>query len=215
MKTISTYQKKIIKKEIKYKRGLMINYIWGVFIILGIRYSIINKDPNLTNNLLTSGKNSIDMILTILPLMCLWLGITKIAQASSLLTLVSKKLSKVVRIIFPEIPKAHPAIGYISSNIVMNMLGLGNAATPFGIKAMEKLKELNQNKDVASRSMITFLVINTSSVTIIPTTVISLRLLHGSMDASEIIPVTILTTFISTFIDIILDRIFYLVWRKT
>ena len=193
----------------------MINYIWGVFIILGIIYSIINKDPNLTNNLLTSGKNSIDMILTILPLMCLWLGITKIAQASSLLTLVSKKLSKVVRIIFPEIPKDHPAIGYISSNIVMNMLGLGNAATPFGIKAMEKLKELNQNKDVASRSMITFLVINTSSVTIIPTTVISLRLLHGSIDASEIIPVTILTTFISTFIALILDRIFYLVWRKT
>jgi spore maturation protein A len=193
----------------------MINYIWGVFIILGITYSIINKDPNLTNNLLTSGKNSIDMILTILPLMCLWLGITKIAEASSLLTLVSKKLSKVVRIIFPEIPKDHPAIGYISSNIVMNMLGLGNAATPFGIKAMEKLKELNKNKDVASRSMITFLVINTSSVTIIPTTVISLRLLHGSMDASEIIPVTILTTFISTFIALILDRIFYLVWRKT
>lgn len=193
----------------------MINYIWGVFIILGITYSIINKDPNLTNNLLTSGKNSIDMILTILPLMCLWLGITKIAEASSLLTLVSKKLSKVVRIIFPEIPKEHPAIGYISSNIVMNMLGLGNAATPFGIKAMEKLKELNQNKDVASRSMITFLVINTSSVTIIPTTVISLRLLHGSIDASEIIPVTILTTFISTFIALILDRIFYLVWRKT
>lgn len=193
----------------------MINYIWGVFIILGITYSIINKDPNLTNNLLTSGKNSIDMILTILPLMCLWLGITKIAQASSLLTLVSKKLSKVVRIIFPEIPKDHPAIGYISSNIVMNMLGLGNAATPFGIKAMEKLKELNKNKDVASRSIITFLVINTSSVTIIPTTVISLRLLHGSIDASEIIPVTILTTFISTFIALILDRIFYLVWRKT
>lgn len=193
----------------------MINYIWGVFIILGITNSIINKDPNLTNNLLTSGKNSIDMILTILPLMCLWLGITKIAQASSLLTLVSKKLSKVVRIIFPEIPKDHPAIGYISSNIVMNMLGLGNAATPFGIKAMEKLKELNKNKDVASRSMITFLVINTSSVTIIPTTVISLRLLHGSIDASEIIPVTILTTFISTFIALILDRIFYLVWRKT
>lgn len=193
----------------------MINYIWGVFIILGITYSIINKDPNLTNNLLTSGKTSIDMILTILPLMCLWLGITKIAEASSLLTLVSKKLSKVVRIIFPEIPKDHPAIGYISSNIVMNMLGLGNAATPFGIKAMEKLKELNKNKDVASRSMITFLVINTSSVTIIPTTVISLRLLHGSMDASEIIPVTILTTFISTFIALILDRIFYLVWRKT
>lgn len=192
----------------------MINYIWSLFILIGITYSIINKDSNLTNNLLTSGKTSIDIILTILPLMCLWLGITKIAEASSLLLLVSKKLSKVVRIIFPEIPKDHPAIGYISSNIVMNMLGLGNAATPFGIKAMEKLQELNKNKDVASRSMITFLVINTSSVTIIPTTVISLRILHGSINASEIIPLTIITSFISTFLALILDRIFYLIWRK-
>ena len=192
----------------------MINYIWGVFIILGITYSIINKDPNLTNNLLTSGKNSIDMILTILPLMCLWLGITKIAQASSLVTLVSKKLSKVVRIIFPEIPKDHPAIGYISSNIVMNMLGLGNAATPFGIKAMEKLKELNQNKDVASRSMITFLVINTSSVTIIPTTVISLRIASGSNNPTEIMTACIITTFLSSFIGLLIDRLFYFIWRR-
>ena len=192
----------------------MINYIWGVFIILGITYSIINKDPNLTNNLLTGGKNSIDMILTILPLMCLWLGITKIAQASSLLTLVSKKLSKVVRIIFPEIPKDHPAIGYISSNIVMNMLGLGNAATPFGIKAMEKLKELNQNKDVASRSMITFLVINTSSVTIIPTTVISLRIASGSNNPTEIMTACIITTFLSSFIGLLIDRLFYFIWRR-
>ncbi len=192
----------------------MINYIWSLFILIGITYSIINKDPNLTNNLLTSGKTSIDIILTILPLMCLWLGITKIAEVSSLLSLVSKKLSKVVRIIFPEIPKDHPAIGYISSNIVMNMLGLGNAATPFGIKAMEKLQELNKNKDVATRSMITFLVINTSSVTIVPTTVISLRILHNSIDPSEIIPLTIITSFISTFLALILDRIFYLIWRK-
>lgn len=193
----------------------MINYIWGFFLLIGIFYSIINHDTNLTNTLLTSGTKGIDMILTILPLMCLWLGITKIAEASGLLTLVSKKLSKIIKIIFPEIPKNHPAIGYKSSNIVMNMLGLGNAATPFGIKAMEKLKELNKNSDVASRSMITFLVINTSSVTIIPTTVISLRILHGSINPTEIIGVTILTTFISTFIALILDRIFYLLWRRT
>lgn len=191
----------------------MINYIWGVFIILGITYSIINKDPNLTNNLLTSGKNSIDMILTILPLMCLWLGITKIAEASSLLTLVSKKLSKVVRIIFPEIPKDHPAIGYISSNIVMNMLGLGNAATPFGLKAMKELQRLN-NTTTASRSMITFLVINTSSVTIIPTTVISIRILNNSINPTSIVPLTIITTFISTFLSLVLDRLFYILWRK-
>ena len=193
----------------------MINYLWGIFIILGIIFSIINGNNNITNSMLSSGSRGIDMILSIVPLMCLWLGTMKIAESSGLLDIISKKLSKIVKVLFPEIPEGDKAIGYISSNIVMNMLGLGNAATPFGIKAMEKLKELNQNKDVASRSMITFLVINTSSVTIIPTTVISLRLLHGSIDASEIIPVTILTTFISTFIALILDRIFYLVWRKT
>lgn len=192
----------------------MLNYLWGFFIIIGVLYSIIKGDANLSNNLLTSGKQAIDMIINLVPLMCLWLGTMKIAEKSGLLSIISNKLSKVIKIIFPEIPKGDPAIGYISSNIVMNMLGLGNAATPFGIKAMKELKRLNNNTSIASRSMITFLVINTSSVTIIPTTVISLRLLAGSTNPSEIIGVTIITTFLSTFIAIILDRIFYLIWRK-
>ena len=165
----------------------MINYLWGFFIIVGVLYSIITGDTNLTNNLLNSGKQGIDMIINLVPLMCLWLGTMKIAEKSGLLNIVSAKLSKIIKILFPEIPKGDPAVGYISSNIVMNMLGLGNAATPFGIKTMKELKRLNQNKDIASRSMITFLVINTSSVTIIPTTVISLRLLNGSLNPSEII----------------------------
>lgn len=93
-------------------------------------------------------------------------------------------------------------------------MGLGNAATPFGLKAMKELKRLNDDSDVASRSMITFLVINTSSVTIIPTTVIALRLMYGSVNASELILVTIITTFLSTIIALIIDRIFYFVWRK-
>ena len=154
------------------------------------------------------------MIINLVPLMCLWLGVMKIADTSGLLNIISHKLSKFIKIIFPEIPKGDPAIGYISSNIVMNMLGLGNAATPFGIKAMKELKRLNKNSDVASRSMITFLVINTSSVTIIPTTVISLRILNGSSNASEIMTATIITTFLSTFIALLLDRLFYLLWRK-
>ena len=97
----------------------------------------------------------------------------------------------------------------------MNILGLGNAATPFGIKAIKELQRLNKNKDIASRSIITFLIINTSSVTIVPTTVISLRLLNNSINASEIIPVTIITSFISTIIALLLDRIFYLLTRRT
>lgn len=192
----------------------MINYLWGSFILLGIIFSIITKNDNITNTLLTSGTKGIDMILGILPLMCLWLGTMKIAEESGLLDIISKKLSKIVCFLFPEIPSGDKAIGYISSNIVMNMLGLGNAATPFGLKAMGELKRLNNNSSVASRSMITFLVINTSSATIIPTTVISLRLVNGSLNPTDIISATIITTFLSTIFALILDRIFYIIWRR-
>ena len=129
----------------------------------------------------------------------------KIADSSGLLNIISNKLSKIIRVVFPEIPKGDPAIAYISSNIVMNMLGLGNAATPFGIKAMTRLKEL---------SMITFLVINTSSVTIIPTTVISLRIASGSNNPTEIMTACIITTFLSSFIGLLIDRLFYFIWRR-
>ena len=192
----------------------MINYIWGVFILLGVIISIIKGDNNLTNNLITSGTKGIDIIINLVPLMCLWLGTMKIADSSGLLNIISNKLSKIIRVVFPEIPKGDPAIAYISSNIVMNMLGLGNAATPFGIKAMTRLKELNNNSDIASRSMITFLVINTSSVTIIPTTVISLRIASGSNNPTEIMTACIITTFLSSFIGLLIDRLFYFVWRR-
>lgn len=192
----------------------MINYLWGIFIILGIIFSIINGNNNITNSMLSSGSRGIDMILSIVPLMCLWLGTMKIAESSGLLDIISKKLSKIVKVLFPEIPEGDKTIGYISSNIVMNMLGLGNAATPFGLKAMSELKRLNKDSSTASRSMITFLVINTSSVTIVPTTVISLRLSSGSINPTEIIPVTIITTFLSTFLALLLDRLFYFIWRR-
>ena len=192
----------------------MINYLWAIFLIVGIVYSIITGNNDVTNTLFTSGNKAIEMVINLVPLMCLWLGTMKIAERSGLLEIISKKLSGFIRILFPEIPNGDPAIGYISSNIVMNMLGLGNAATPFGIKAMIELKRLNNDSDVASRSMITFLVINTSSVTIIPTTVIGLRLMYGSINASEIVGVTIVTTFLSTIIALVIDRLFYYIWRK-
>ena len=192
----------------------MINYIWGVFILLGVIISIIKGDNNLTNNLITSGTKGIDIIINLVPLMCLWLGTMKIADSSGLLNIISNKLSKIIRVVFPEIPKGDPTIAYISSNKVMNMLGLGNAATPFGIKAMTRLKELNNNSDIASRSMITFLVINTSSVTIIPTTVISLRIASGSNNPTEIMTACIITTFLSSFIGLLIDRLFYFIWRR-
>ena len=185
----------------------MINYIWGLFLVVGILCSIIKGDVNLTNNLLTSGGTAIEMIINLIPLMCLWLGVMKIAEESGLINIVSDKLSKFIKILFPEIPDGDKAISYISSNIVMNMLGLGNAATPFGIKAMSELKRLNNNSSVASRSMITFLVINTSGLTIIPTTIISLRMMYGSLEPAKIVFACIISTACATIGGITIDRI--------
>ena len=192
----------------------MINYIWSFFIVIGVIYSIYKGDNNLSNTLLTSGTKSIDMIFNIGSITCLWLGVTNIAEKSGLLNIISNKLCKIVKFLFPEIPNNDPSISYISLNIVMNMLGLGNAATPFGLKTMKELNRLNNNSSVASRSMITFLVINTASVTIIPTTVISLRILNGSNNPNEIIRASIITTFLSLFLALIIDRLFYHLWRK-
>lgn len=149
-----------------------------------------------------------------MPIMCLWLGLMNIAKTSGLLDLFAKKMTPLLSVIFKEIPKDHEAMGLIASNIAMNMLGLGNAATPFGLKAMKSLQNLNPKKDTATRSMITFLVINTSSVTIIPTTVISFRLLNGASNPTDIVLASIITTFISTFLALILDRIFYYLGRR-
>ena len=193
----------------------MVNYIWACFIIIGIIYSLItNNLATINTEIINATTSSIDMIFKILPIMCLWLGLMNIAKTSGLLDLFSKKITPLLSFVFKEIPKDHEALGLIASNIAMNMLGLGNAATPFGLKAMKSLQELNKTKDTATRSMITFLVINTSSVTIIPTTVISFRLLNGATNPTDIVLATIITTFISTFIALILDRIFYYLGRK-
>ena len=192
----------------------MINYIWAFFLLIGVFYSIYKGDTNLSNTLLTSGTNAINMIFSMGSIICLWLGVMNIAKKSGLLDIISQKLSRVIKLLFPEIPDGDPATCYISLNIVMNMLGLGNAATPFGLKTMKELKRLNDNKDIASRSMITFLVINTASVTIIPTTVISLRVLNGSNTPNEIIKASIITTFLSLVFALLIDRLFYYIWRK-
>lgn len=187
----------------------MVNKIWGSFIIIGIIFCLITGKIDILNNtILNSGKNTLDMILKIFPVMALWLGIMNIASSSGLLNQFSKKLYPLMKKIFPDIPEGHESIGYICSNIIANMFGLGNAATPFGLKAMSSLQKLNNQKDTASRSMITFLVINTSGVTIIPTTVISLRMLYESKNPTEIVPICILTTIISLLCALVIDYIY-------
>ena len=193
----------------------MMNYIFGGFIIFGIIYSFITGNTSYINDsLLTSGESAMEMIFKMVPLLCLWLGIMKIASTSGLLSVVSRKLSRIILPLFPELKKDSEAISYIATNIAMNMLGTGNGATPFGLKAFECMQKDNPNPDTATRSMITFLVINTASVTIIPTTVISLRMLNGSVAPTEIIGASIIVTCLSCGFGIIMDRVFYHLWRK-
>lgn len=193
----------------------MLNYIFGGFIIVGIMYSLLTGNIEVVNDsLLSSGSNAIEMILKMIPLLCLWLGVMKIAEASGLLLKLSCIFSKILHPLFPELKKESEAITYIASNIVMNIFGLGNAATPFGLKAFEELQKDNPKKDTATRSMITFLVMNTASVTLIPTTVISFRMLNKSSNPTEIIGVCIIATFLSCFFALIIDRVFAVSWSK-
>lgn len=191
----------------------MINYIFGLFFITGIIYSFITN-TNISEEMLLASSNSIELIFSIIPVICLWLGIMNIAKKSGLLDKLAKMLTPILKIIFPEVPQNSPCFSYIGTNIMMNMLGLGNAATPFGLKAIKEMQEFNDKKDTASRSMITFLVLNTASVTIMPTTIISLRMLYGSVSPESIIPYIIITSSLSCIIGLIIDRILYLVVRK-
>lgn len=186
----------------------MVNIVWSALIILGIIYSIIvGKVDVINTEILSSAKNSIDMIIKLLPIMAIWLGIMEIAKDSGFLKKFSSFISPILSKLFPDIPKEHESLGFIASNMIANMFGLGNAATPFGLKAMKSLQELNKKKDTASRSMITFLVLNTSGLTIIPTTVISMRLMYGSTNPTEILVPCFIATFFSTMCGLILDRI--------
>lgn len=186
----------------------MINKLWTLLIVTGSIYLMINgKFDVLNNQILNSGKITLDLIIQIFPLISLWLGIMNIAKNSGLLNKLSKIIEPILIKIFPEIPKSHESLGYISSNIIANIFGLGNAATPFGIKAMQSMQKLNLNKKTASRSMITFLVINTSSITLIPTTIISLRMMHHSKNPSIILIPCLVVSFISLIFGLFIDRI--------
>lgn len=185
----------------------MINKIWGLLIIIGILYSLfIGNIENINNEILSSTKLAFDMTVQILPVLALWLGIMKVAESSGLLSIMSKKIELPLTKIFPEIPKGHESFGLIASNIMANMVGLGNAATPFGLKAMESLQKINPQKDTASRSMITFLVLNTSGITIIPTTIISLKILYKSNNPTDIVFPCIIASVFSVISGLLIDR---------
>lgn len=190
----------------------MVSIIWGLLILVGIFYSFISGNLSLVNDeVLKSSAQSLEMFTTMFPVIVLWMGLMQIASDSGLLSKVAYKFSFILKRLFPSIPEGHESLGLIASNIIVNMVGLGSAATPFGLKAMEKLQEINDKKDTASPAMITFLVLNTSGVTLIPTAIIGLRAMYGSANPGEIISTALIATICATVAGLSLD---YLIRKK-
>ena len=188
----------------------MVNYIWIGMTLIGLVFAAINGRMKEVNEaIFQSATEAVTLCIGLISILVFWLGIMRIAQESGLLDKFARVFRPLIKRLFPEVPENHPAMGYILSNIIANMFGLGNAATPLGIKAMEQLKELNGGKTSASRSMITFLALNTSGLTIIPTTVIAIRMNYHSASPTEIVGPTLMATTIATIAAILIDRYFY------
>ncbi len=174
----------------------MLNYIWFGMMAIGVIAGIYNgRIEAVTQAAIDMAKTSVTIAIGLIGIMALWLGIMKIAEESGLIKIIARGLRPITIRLFPDVPEDHPAIGSIVLNMSANMLGLGNAATPLGLKAMQELQELNEQKDTATNSMVMFLAINTSSVQLIlPATVVALM----GAAASQIFLTTIMATAFST-----------------
>lgn len=187
----------------------MVNIIWAAMAIIGIVYAMFNGTMSDVNEaLFSSAQDAVQLSIGLISVLVFWLGIMKVAEKANILKGLATLFRPIIYKLFPELPKDHPAIGYILSNITANIFGLGSAATPIGLKAMEEMKKLSKTNE-ASRSMITFLALNTSSLTLIPTTVIAIRMQYGSDEPTEIVGTTIIATIASTLAAILFDRLFF------
>ncbi len=182
----------------------MINVIWFLFLVVGIVVAAFNGNIEVVTQAAIDYANiAVDLSLGLIGVMALWLGIMKIAEESGLVQKLARGLKPIMIRLFPDVPAEHPAMGAIIMNMAANMLGLGNAATPLGLKAMKELQSINPQKDTATNAMCTFLAINTSSVTLIPAAVIALRAAAGSVSPAEIIGPTLVATTASTIAAVI------------
>jgi spore maturation protein A len=173
----------------------MLNYIWLGLIIVAVLLGGINgKIENVTKAAIDAAGNSVTIAIGLVGVMALWLGIMKIAEKSGLMALLARGIAPIMRRLFPEVPPDHPAMASMLMNIAANMLGLSNAATPLGLKAMEDLEKLNPTPGVATNSMCLFLTINTAGLQIIPASMISLMASAGSKDPTAIIGTTMAAT---------------------
>ena len=186
----------------------MVNRFWFLLMAAGIVFAAISGDMQSLNTALYQSADAVSqLILGLCGMICLWTGLLKIAERSGLVEGLGKLLTPFVRRLFPEIPDKDPAFFAILMNFSANLLGIGNAATPFGIKAMERLQELNPDKKQATSSMITFLVLNTSCMTLMPTTVMALRSSAGSADPAAIVLPTVIASGIGMCCGLLLDAL--------
>lgn len=185
------------------------NYIWYFLIVISIIFGAVNGKLNDVANAIFSGTElAVKIILTLLGIMTFWLGIMKIAEKSGIVEFLSKILNPIAQKIFPEIPEDSPIIGDIAMNFSANALGLANAATPIGIKAIEGMQELNKDKESASNSMCTLLAMNTAGFQLIPATVIAILAANGCNNPTEIIIPTLIVTSTAFISAIIIAKLF-------
>lgn len=181
----------------------MLNYLWGFMIVLGVTVGVIRGDIGAVSNAtLTSSKEAVMLCITMLGIMSMWTGIMQIAKKCGVVEAFTKVLRPVIRFLYPSIPKEHIVNEYIASNMIANILGLGWAATPVGLMAMKELKALNKDSEIASCDMCTLLIVNISSLQLIPVNIIAYRTQYGSVNPAEILAAGLLATICSSLIGV-------------
>ncbi len=193
----------------------MLNYLWGAMILIGIVYAILTGNISaIGTQTLGSSKEAVTLCITMLGIMAMWTGLMQVAKSVGIIDGLTKLLRPVLTLLFPDIPKEHIANEYIASNMIANLLGLGWAATPMGLKAMAELKKLNHDRDVASCNMCTFLIINISSLQLIPVNIIAYRTQYNSVSPTGILGAAIVTTCFSTIVGVLFSIIARRLSRK-
>lgn len=187
----------------------MINKLWLFFIVSGmIIAALTGSMGKMTQVILDTAERGVSLALGLIAILTFWLGMMKIIDKSGLLRLLIKALRPIAKFLFPDVPLEHPAMSSILMTMSADLLGMGSAATPMGLQAMKHLQDLNPVKDTASPAMCTFLALNTSSITLIPTTIIALRAASGSLNPAMVVPTALVATCTSTLVAVSLDRLF-------
>jgi spore maturation protein A len=186
----------------------MLNYIWFGLMAAALVVAAINGTADaVTKGAVESASTAVQIAIGLVGIMTLWLGIMRVAEAAGLVTLIGRMLRPLLRWVFPEVPADHPAAGAIVMAVAANMLGLNNAATPLGIKAMEELQALNVDKDTATNAQVTLMAVTTSGVQLIPATMIGVLAAAGSLNPTLIIAPSILATFIGTLAAVVAAKL--------